>query len=68
MTTTRTLYSFGAFAVIGLLLFAQTFNSARLQAAAPEAPVTAPAETAIVDSPAATALDDLAAWPVAATR
>jgi len=71
MTMTRTtFFSLGAFTALGLLLLAQTVNSVGLDAAALglEAPTSASLETAMADDPAATALDDLAAWPVAATR
>jgi hypothetical protein len=66
MTLTRTtFFSFGAVTAIGLMLLAQ--NPVPRYVASTEAPAAAPVVAAMPD-PAATAVEDLASWPIAATR
>lgn len=66
---TRSFYLLlGSLAAIGLVLLAQTVDTARPKyAASTPDPLTVPAA---VDTPdaATSALDDLAAWPIAAGR
>ncbi len=65
---TRTFYFLVPLAAIGLFLAAQTIGQARPEYA-PSSNAPAPAaEAAAMPDPAATAVDDLAAWPVAASR
>jgi hypothetical protein len=68
MTLTRTtFFSSGAVTAIGLMLLAQNVNPVPRCVASTEAPAAAPVVAAMPD-PAATAVEDLASWPIAATR
>jgi hypothetical protein len=67
MTLTRTtFFSFGAVTAIGLMLLAQNVNPVLRYIASTEAPAAQP--VAAIPDAAATAVEDLASWPIAATR
>ena len=66
-TLTRTFCSLGAITAIGLMLLARTVDPVRPYASSTEAPDPHPVVAAVPDT-AAIAIEDLAAWPIAATR
>ena len=69
MTMTRTtFFSLGVFTAIGLMVLMQNVQPVRGYAASTEAPAAAPVVAAMPSDPTATAIEDLAAWPIAATR
>ena len=66
-TLTRTFCSLGAITAMALMLLARTADPVRAYASSTEAPDAHPVMAAVPDT-AATAIEDLAAWPIAATR
>ena len=66
-TRTRTFCSLGAITAMALMLLARTVDPVRPYASSTEAPDAHPVVAAVSDT-AATAIEDLAAWPIAATR
>lgn len=69
MTMTRTtFFSLGVFTAIGLMVLLQNVEAVRRYPASTEMPAAAPVVVAVPGDPVATAIEDLAAWPIAATR